>query len=58
MLIEIISFIIIVVVIFIFAKLNYKKCEKEGEKIIIHILCNNNLYSNNFILFRFMEYSI
>ena len=34
MLIEIISFIIIVVVIFIFAKLNYKKCEKEGEKII------------------------
>ena len=31
MLIEIISFIIIVVVIFIFAKLNYKKCEKEGE---------------------------
>ena len=33
MLIEIISFIIIVVVIFIFAKLNYKKCEKEGEKI-------------------------
>lgn len=34
MLIEIISFIVIVVVIFIFAKLNYKKCEKEGEKII------------------------
>lgn len=34
MLIELISFIIILVVIFIFAKLNYKKCKKEGEKII------------------------
>lgn len=32
--IEIISFIIIIVVIFIFAKLNYKECEKEGDKII------------------------
>lgn len=34
MLIEIISFIIILVVIFIFAKLNYKKCETGGEKTI------------------------
>lgn len=34
MLIEIISFIIISVVIFIFARLNYKKCETGGEKII------------------------
>lgn len=34
MLIEIILFIMILVVIFIFAKLNYKKFETEGEKII------------------------
>lgn len=34
MLIEIISFIIILLVIFMLAKLNYKKCETEGEKVI------------------------
>ena len=34
MLIEIILFIIISVVMFLFARLNYKKCETGGEKII------------------------
>lgn len=34
MIVEIISFIVIAVVIFIFVRLNYKKCETGGEKII------------------------
>lgn len=34
MMIEIISFIIVFTIIFIFARLNYKKCNESGEKII------------------------
>jgi len=34
MIVEVISFIVIAVVIFIFVRLNYKKCETGGEKII------------------------
>ena len=34
MMIEIISFIIVFTIIFIFARLNYKKCNEGGEKII------------------------
>lgn len=34
MIIEIISFIIVFTIILIFARLNYKKCNEGGEKII------------------------
>lgn len=35
MIVEVISFIVIAVVIFIFVRLNYKKCKTGGEKIIL-----------------------